>query len=177
MIRTVTNPGYNYVFDYRTGYFARWGNTYAEDPQYSPVGPEILDIELSTICSNGCSFCYKDNNFHGKNMSLNTFKILFSKFPKNLTQIAFGIGDIDANPDLWKIMEHCREHKIVPNITINGAKMTSELYDNLVKYCGAVAASAYGLDTCYDAVQELTKRGLRQVNIHCLLSEETLAKC
>jgi len=177
-VKAFKSPNYNFVFNLEDGYFARWGKNKEDDPEYSPFGPEILDIEISTICSKACQFCYKSNGTYvGSNMSFETFKIMFDKFPKHLTQIAFGIGDIDGNPDMWKIMNYCRENKVIPNITINGERMTSELYDNLAKTCGAVAVSLYDKDTCYNAVKELSDRGMKQVNIHCLLSEETYLMC
>jgi len=107
-------------------------------------------------------------------MTLDTFAKVFAKLPPTITQIAFGIGDIDGNPDLWKIMEFCRSNGVVPNITINGARMTPEYFDNLAKYCGAVAVSVYDKDLTYDAIQELTNRGMRQINIHYMISEETI---
>jgi len=110
-------------------------------------------------------------------MSFETFKIMFDKFPKHLTQIAFGIGDIDANPDLWKIMDYCRENKVIPNITINGERMTDDLYDRLARTCGAIAVSKYDKDICYNAVKRLSDRGMKQVNIHALLSKETYMNC
>ena len=109
-------------------------------------------------------------------MNFETFEKLFSKFPPTITQIAFGIGDIDGNPDLWKIMEFCRTNGVVPNITINGARMTPEYFDNLAKYCGAVAVSVYDKELTYNAIQELTNRGMKQVNIHFMISEETYDK-
>jgi len=176
-MKSVRSEEYNYLFNKENGEFIRWGRTLQDDAVMSPFGPEILDIEISTVCSNGCSFCYKSNTCQGRNMSFETFEKLFAKFPKNLTQIAFGIGDIDANPDIWKIFAYCREHDVVPNVTINGNRMTLESYDNLAKYCGAVAVSLYNKDVCYSAVQELVNRGMKQVNIHSLLSNETYARC
>ena len=177
MIRVIRSENYNWDFNTENGYFERWGRTLEDDPKFSPLGPEILDIEISTICNQGCRFCYKENVSDGENMSLETFKKLFSKFPNNLTQIAFGIGSIDTNPDLFPIMWHCRNNGIIPNITINGYRMTPELYDKLVEVCGAVAVSLYDYDVCFNAVHELTERGLKQVNIHCLLSNSTEDKC
>jgi len=177
MIKVYRKPDYKYLFNMDNGMFLRWGKTKADNPEYSKYGPEILDIEISTICSNGCSFCYKTNTSKGKNMSLDDFKKLFKKFPDTLTQIAFGIGDIDANKDLWDIMRYCRENNIIPNITINGNRMKASDYNQLHTLCGAVAVSLYDYDTCYNAVKELTGRGMKQVNIHALLSEETYDKC
>ena len=174
---------YNTNFDKRTGEFERWGKTEAEDPLLAPF-PEIVDCEISTVC-NGlgtpCKFCYKSNTSKGINMSFETFKNIFHKLPRSVQQIAFGIGDLAGNPDLWKIMEYCRTNeynKVVPNITINGYNLTDEFAQNLVKYCGAVAVSRYTpSDYCYNAIEKLTSLGLKQVNIHQLLSLETLQDC
>jgi len=183
-IKQLRSRNYNYDFNCINGFFIRWGETFKDDPEYSEYGPEILDIEISTSCSNGCSFCYKSNTAKGKNMTFENFKKLASKFPVTLTQIAFGIGYIDANPDLLRIMEYCRYTlKIIPNITINGKNMTDLWYDRLASVCGAVAVSLYDTNSTYNAVEELTKRMkmkgsvLKQVNIHCLLSKETLERC
>jgi hypothetical protein len=159
------------------GYFVRWGKTPEDDPDFSPVGPELLDIEISTICSKGCAHCYKSNTCEGKYMKLKTFKKLFKGFPKNLTQIAFGVGDIDGNPDLWKIMEHTRKNGVIPNITINGHKFTSSQADQLANICGAVAVSHYDDESCFNAVHLLKEAGLEQVNIHKLVAMETLQSC
>lgn len=177
-MKAVKSPAYNYIFDTQTGFFARWGQTKDDDPVMSPFGCEIADIEISTIChgvdNKVCEFCYKSNNPSGKNMSLKTFKQVFANFPDNLTQIAFGIGDIDGNPDMWDIFKHCKDDGIIPNVTINGDRMTDEDVVRLAKYCGAVAVSRYNpKDVCYDAVKRLTNAGMKQVNVHILLAKET----
>jgi len=55
------SKNYNFTYDKETGYFRRWGEKYEDDPSYSPIGGEILDIEITTICKgiNGklCPFC------------------------------------------------------------------------------------------------------------------------
>lgn len=51
----------NYYFNKETGFTATWGKTKEEDAIYSPFGPLIADIEISTICHgvNGtpCKWC------------------------------------------------------------------------------------------------------------------------
>jgi hypothetical protein len=152
----------------------RWGKTLEDDPQSAPA-PEILDIEISTICHKACTHCYKSNTGIGERMSLDTFKILFSKLPKSLTQIAFGIGD--PFDEMFDIFQYCRDNNVIPNVTVNGEMMSKEYYDKLATLCGAVAVSLYDYDTCYNAVKELTDRGMKQVNIHCLVAKETEEKC
>ena len=309
---------YNMFFDEVTGFTARWGKTLKDDPDFCPIGPEIADIEISTICHGvgkclstrkPCSFClpayelvntvdglkpiseieegdkvigydlntkqnrvqeveecyqreysgdlieitteddkkicltpehpvilinglekpagdlregdevicikaavkikkinrvnyqgtvhnfhctpdslyfvdgilthncYKSNTGSGINMSLETFKDVFSKFPKVLTQIAFGIGDIDSNKDLIPILNHCRENEVVPNLTTNGMGVDDEWAQALGHFCGAIAVSHYGFDDiCFNAIEKLCGNNL-QVNIHKLLSEETFDSC
>jgi MoaA/NifB/PqqE/SkfB family radical SAM enzyme len=177
--KTLISEDYNYIFNKSDGFFIRWGKTKDDDGDLNLGLPEIADIEISTSChgvNRPCTFCYKSNNPYGKFMSFETFEAIFKKLPKTVTQIAFGIGDIDSNPDLWKIMEYCRKNGVIPNITINGARMTSELFDNLAKYCGAVAVSVYDKDLTYNAIKELTDRGMSQINIHFMISEETYDK-
>ncbi len=178
--RIVLTKGYNFVMNMQTGGFVRWGVTPQDNPKFSPLGPELLDWEISTICSgiNGknCSFCYKSNTTHGTNVSLDQFKRLFLKIPTNVSQIAFGIGDLHGNPDLFKIMEYCRNnpyHKVIPNLTFNGTGYTQSDLQQLSKLCGSVAISNYNLDICATAVHELSKYDIQQINIHQMVAQET----
>src|ERR1035437_5774129 len=86
--KIIKSKNYNYVFDKKTGRFARWGSTMEDDPQFAPF-PEILDIEITKSCGgipdeNGveapCKFCYKSNIPGRESMSFETFKSIFDKF-------------------------------------------------------------------------------------------------
>ena len=97
-----------------------------------------------------------------------------------LTQIAYGIGDLNSNPDLYKIMEYARENKyttVIPNLTINGAQLTDEHAEKLASVIGGMAISHYSDDQCYDSVKKMTDLTDKKINIHQLLSEETLDDC
>ncbi len=128
--------------------------------------------------------CYKSNLPTGKNMTLDEFKelmeVIYSPF---LTQVAFGVGSLDASEFIFPIMEYTRSLGIIPNITINGSRMTDELFEKLAMVAGAVAVSNYSKDLCYNTVQRLNqekkKAGatLKSVNIHQLLSQTTLSSC
>ena len=174
--KILRSEGYNYNFNKLTGMFARWGKTVDEDPDFSPVGPEIVDMEISTICSGVegvgvCKFCYKSNTPNGQNMSFETFKKVFHNLPHTTTQCAFGVGNIEANTDIWRIFDYCREHGIIPNVTVNGEGITDAVADKLVSKCGAVACSIYDKNKSYDTVKKLTDRGLKQVNIHQVIHD------
>lgn len=177
-VKVLKSPSYNYLFDKNNGFFCRWGKTQEDDGDLNLSWPEIIDMEISTACHGvgaPCKFCYKSNTSKGEYMTIDTFKKVFSKLPPTITQLAAGIGDIDSNPDMWKIFEHCRENGVIPNVTINGARMTPEYFDNLAKYCGAVACSVYDKELTYNAIKELTDRGMNQINIHYMISEQSVA--
>lgn len=187
--KIIKSKNFNNIFNKITGINITYGKNFKEDPDYSEFGPLIADIEISTIChgpknkdgvSLPCRFCYKSNTACGKNMTLEEFKVLFKKLPKTLTQIAFGIGDLqDLDAEMWKIFHYCRNNdyqEIIPNITINGNFLTDEKAHKLKELMGAVAISNYN-ETCYDAVHALTSIGMKQVNIHQLLSENTYQQC
>lgn len=190
--KKLISPNANYIFDKRDGVTLSWGKTIKEDPECFP-GPVIADIEITTGClgltgdSSSedakkygtrliCPFCYKSNTPNNtKYMSFETFKKLFSVLPKTLTQIAFGAdATLQLNPDIWKIMAYSRENGVIPNVTLANV-INDEIADNLAKYCGAVAISRYHIpDICYNSVKKLTDRGMKQVNIHYMISKETL---
>ena len=171
---------YNFAFDKKTGFFVRWGETMKDDGNLELGIPEIADIEISTICHGinniPCAFCYKGNTGNGIYMNIDTFKKVFKNLPPSVTQIAFGIGDILGNPNMWDIFDYCNENGVVPNVTVNGEGITDEIADKLVNKCGAVAVSLYDKDKTYNTVKLLTDKGLKQTNIHFMLSEETYDK-
>lgn len=172
-LKMVRSSNYNYNFDKITGEFQRWGKTFEDDPQFAP-SPEIADFEVTTKCSHGCRFCYKSNTEFGHNMTFKTFKKIFDKLPKTITQIAFGAdATATANPELIKIMKYSRKNGIIPNITV--AKLSDKTATALAEVCGAVAVSRYEnkLD-CYNTIKNLNAAGLKQVNIHLLVSEQTI---
>jgi len=181
--KRVISPNYSFYFNKTTGFFIRYDTEEGKEVEFSPVGGEILDLEITDICEgiNGkvCPFCYKANLPTNKqNMSFETFKIIFDKITKNkiLTQIAFGADSHGtSNPDIWKIMEYTREHGVIPNITV--AQIDEDTADKLVKYCGAVAVSVYDdKDVAYNSVKMLTDREMKQVNIHRLIEKNSYVK-
>ena len=192
--RSLRSPGYNYDFDAKTGRFERWGETKDVDPEYSPYGPEILDVEIVTGCrgvrGNLCRYCYKANTTDKvEYMGLERFKEVFSKINENktVTQVALGLdAGAELNPDTWKISEWLRSEGVVPNGTV--ADVTPETADKIASLWGACAVSAHllapnGWVAFKDSVGLLTDRlgkpgnTLVAVNCHFMLSEQTYDLC
>ena len=178
LYKRVRSDGYNYTFtisgDKNPGKMMRWGYTHEDNPRMAPM-PEILDIEVSTICHQGCSWCYKSNTAIGKIMDPKVLGRILSATEENLTQVAFGIGDIESvgYENLSKYFEYCSMYAIVPNITINGKEMDDSFYDLLSIYCGTVDVSIYN-EKAYDVIEKLTKKHKIQCNIHTILAQENV---
>ena len=173
-MKNVRSESYNYVFNKESGFFARWGKTMDSNPEFSPFGPEIADIEISTVCNMGCDYCYKSNTSSGSNMSFETLqKVITTINPNNvLTQVAFGLGaTAEENPDLWKMCDWLRSVGIIPNGTV--ANISDETADKISSKFGACAVSYHGnKDICYNSIKRLTDRGLKQTNMHFVIYEE-----
>ena len=176
--KIVTIDGYNMIFNKHNGMMLRWGKTYDEDPQLAPLGPEILDLEVSVgDCSGKCPWCYKSSlPGNGKHMGLETFKAILAKTGNQLTQIAFGITDADSNPDFPAMLRYCREQGVIPNYTTSGLGMTEELFDLTAEVCGAVAVSVYphNKELAYDTIERFLVAGVKQTNMHLLYYQENL---
>ncbi len=107
--------------------------------------------------------CYKNNQPRGQNMPLEIFQQVLKRLPESLQQIAFGIGDINAHPNLFKIFEECRKKEVIPNVTINGYRLEQQHIQELARLCGAVAVSHYDSGiACTRAVRALSVAGLKQ---------------
>ena len=185
--KVLASTKYNYYFNKSNGFFARWGDTKENDPNFSFFGPEIADIEIVDICHGirnkegkrkVCEFCYKANTPNNTGiMTLETFKKIFDKIKKGnvLTQIAFGVDSTAlSNPYLFDIAKYSRDNEVIPNITV--ADIDEETADKLAEVMGACAISYYpqvDKNRCYDSVKLLTDRNMDQINIHAMISNET----
>ena len=176
--KSLLHPKYNFRFRKKDGLFLRWGSTKEDDGDMTLGLPEICDMEISEVCEGvpgvgPCKFCYKSNTGNkGDLMSFETFKKIFHKLPPTITQIAFGVGTLRRHPEMWDMFKYCRENGVVPNLTINGDVDDHE-FDKIAEYAGACAVSIYDKDLSYDAVKKLTDRGMTQINIHYMISNET----
>lgn len=56
--KLLISENYKFIFDKRSGFFERWGARREDDPQFSPIGPELADIAITENgCSMGCHYC------------------------------------------------------------------------------------------------------------------------
>lgn len=178
---TNSNKTYHLYFNKLDGITWRFGVDPNDEPKFCPLGPEILDLEISvngcpTIGGRSCKFCYKNNtNAAPSNMTFETFKKIVDSMPKCLYSIAFGITGTQTNPDFIKMMEYCRENDIVPNYTLSGADLTDDIVKDSCRLCGAVAVSCYvaNKQLCYDTIKRFYDcKNDMHINMHIVLSED-----
>lgn len=189
-VKTFRSNAYNYTFDYRSGYFRRWGRKPEHNPVWSPFGPEIIDIEISagSGCPMRCSYCYKGNVPSGnppKNMSFETFRTIFNKLPHITTinskiffpiSIAFGITSVNTNPHMFDMFDYCRRYGVVPNLTINGAdQINDNTLRRLTQTCGAISVSINktNFDKGYLLIKRMADLDGSKINIHYVLSKQS----
>ena len=176
IVRQYRSEDFNFNFNMQTGYTEVWGKTEEHDPEFAPF-PLICDFEITTICSGikgtPCKFCYKSNTPKGEYIPFEKAARVIDKLPEGITQIAFGTdATLESNPDWEQIFWYARNKGIIPNVTV--ANLDKEKAKKVAAVCGATAVSFYGdKDICYGTVRNLLDAGLKQVNIHQMISEET----
>jgi len=178
-----TDLDYFQIFNKTTGFNARLGKDAETDPTWCPLGPEILDFEISIngcprVGGANCKFCYKNNSDKpASNITLADFQKVVCKFPRNLGQIAIGITGVQTNPDFVEMLRWLREDMgIVPNYTLSGADLNDEIFEATLKYCGRVAVSVYETDKnlCYNTINRFNERSPHFCNMHIVLSDANL---
>ena len=176
---------YRCFFDKRTGFNCRFGAKAEDDPAYCGLGPEIADIEIVTgscpkVNSENCRWCYKNNtSLPGKVMTLDQFKTVISKFPKNLSQVALGITGVKSNPHLEDMLKYLRSVGIIGNLTLTGADLDDRMAEVLAENCGACAVSCYdkAKELCYNTIAKLHRTAREKfnrdmhVNMHIVIAD------
>ena len=179
----MTDLDYFQCFNKTTGFNVRLGKDENTDPSWCPLGPEILDLEISIngcprVGGASCKFCYKNNTDKpATNMTIDQFKTIVGKFPRNLSQIALGITGVQTNPDFKEMLRWLREDMgIVPNYTLSGADLNDDIFEATLKYCGRVAVSVYETDKslCYNTIKKFNERSPNFCNMHLILSDYNL---
>lgn len=163
------SPDYNYNFDPDKGIMRRWGSSENDEAPRSPIGPEVLDIEV----------CKVDNNGKKHKMSLETFQDIINATLGNLRVIHFSVDKIDDNFYLPQMMRYCIENNIVCGLSVKPPIMGVYLYD-IATYCTYVdvlLGDNNDKDECFNTISSLIKVGIPYVNIRLMVSTGTYLRC
>lgn len=176
------------AFDTQTGTYIRSGilDKRGRDTGVDPFMasfPHLVDVGVMGHCLHGISGlcvqagidCYQSGmKVQKANMSLEQFAWIAAQCEGRCNQFALGgRGDPDQHEHFEDLLKTARKHKIVPNFTTSGYKMTPSLAALCKTYCGAVAVSWYRSDYSLRAINLLLKAGVR-TNIHYVLDRHSI---
>lgn len=166
--------GYYALFDPNKGNSIR-GGINGETPFWKSSGPELLDISITNYCKRQCSFCYRKSNTEGIHMDLQLYRKIISEAKElGVFQVALGGGNPNQHPDFIDILRITSENSIVPSYTTNGQGMTDDIFRATKTYAGAMAVSWYKpYDIPLRVIEKCYKYGI-PVNIHFILSDDTI---
>lgn len=96
-----------------------------EEDDFIPEFPECMDVNISTLCSRGCKFCYANCSPNGKHADLD--KYMFNGFFDGIhpyTEIAVNINSNLDNDKKWidtfeRFLKYTKKRKVIVNATIN----------------------------------------------------------
>lgn len=90
------------------------------DMELIPEHPELVDIKLTDVCHIGCTWCYQDSKSDSLHGDLDVIKTVIASLNPNVTEVAFGGGDVLQHPNIVEILEFSRYCGLdSSNITMN----------------------------------------------------------
>ena len=95
--------------------------TVLTDEEFKPEFPLNIDMNISTVCTNGCPFCYEGCSANGKHADIKKYINNKNSFLYSIhegTELALN-GNEPLHPDLKLLLEFCKERNIFANLTVN----------------------------------------------------------
>lgn len=174
-LKTVRHSGGEYliIFDLNEGIEILNGINGNPDP-FELEYPSMLDIGIMGHCHNKCNFCYQGDEKQ-EHMTFENFKQIIDESKPFTNQVALGgRGDPNLHPNFEEFIKYARWNYVVPNYTTSGNGLTRRQAELTAEFCGAVAVSNYDKSYTYDAINTFIQAGVRKINIHFLLSFQSL---
>lgn len=131
MGRLIKNGNYYILLDYQNNKRLALRLSETPDMELIPEHPELVDIKLTDVCYIGCPFCYQNSQSDSLHGDFKTIKTVIKSLNPNITEVAFGGGDVLQHPQIVEILEFAREHGLMSsNITMN--------WQSVIRYPGKV---------------------------------------
>lgn len=130
---------------------------FTEEDEFLPVRPESMDVKLTNMCDGGCQYCHEASTPDGKHGDIINDNFFLTMKP--YTEIAIGGGNVLEYPDLVKVLEMCKERKIIVSMTVNqdhfmkNREFLGELRDRKLIY-GLGISLVYPTDEFINSVRE-----------------------
>ena len=113
--------------------------------------PDHCDIKITDYCDAGCPFCHEQSTKRGIHGSIDWLANLLDGLPSGF-ELAIGGGNPLDHPDLFKLLEICKERGYVANITINQLHLKShkQITDKLMNLVYGIGLSVRDVDSLKD---------------------------
>ncbi len=102
--------------------------------------PEVVHLSVTSKCNLNCPFCYEKS----EKMEMTTeqlFGLIDELAEMRVFQLAIGGGEPLLRKDILKIIQHCCEKGIVPNLTTNGLLLSKRIMNQLSGKVGQINIS------------------------------------
>lgn len=106
--------------------------------EFRPVFPESMDLKITNYCNMGCQMCHENSNIYGEHGDILHLPFIDTLSP--YMEIAIGGGNPLSHPDLVPFLHKLKDHRAIPNMTINQNHFLREndfvryLYDHKMIY-------------------------------------------
>ena len=122
-----------------------------------PEYPELIDLNITNKCNNGCPFCYRDCTVDGEHADFEFLKYIINsigndKYDFNRrVEFSIGGGNVLLYPKLKELFEFIKENHHIINTTISAKDCHHLIHNNdqlelIKKY-----VSGIGVSVCSDA--------------------------
>jgi radical SAM protein with 4Fe4S-binding SPASM domain len=138
----------NYMRELKLGESPLWDT--ADESIGILSAPTEVHFAITNRCSAGCQHCYMDGGEPDKGeLDTEALKQALNMLAEmNIFHVALGGGEALERPDLFEIADHARSIGLVPNLTVSGRYITSEIARKM-KIFGQVNVSMDGIQSDY----------------------------
>mgnify|MGYP006286147861 CR=1 FL=1 len=130
---------------------------------FSPRYPELdwIQVGITTRCNAACVYCphaiFRDS-WHGRDLSLETFKYLVPAFSKTSLIYLQGWGEPLLHPDFFEMLEVVKKQGCMAGLTSNANLLTADMLRRLVDGgLDFLSLSTAGIDEKNDIIRKGTR--------------------
>jgi radical SAM protein with 4Fe4S-binding SPASM domain len=151
-----------------------FGEAAAWDSENERVGrlsaPTEVHFAITNKCSVGCPHCYMGagQRDDGELDTASLKRALDILAERKVFHIALGGGEALERPDLFEIAGYARTKGLVPNLTVSGAKITSDVAKKM-KVFGQVNVSLDGVGYNYGVFRNINMFDMADNALSCLI--------
>lgn len=156
------NGNYYLLVDYQDNKRLALRLSETPDMELVPEHPELVDIKLTDVCHIGCTWCYQDSTSDSLHGDLDEIKTVLKSLNPNITEVAFGGGDVLQHPQIVEILEYARELGLnSSNITMNWQSIMRypDMVQKVLPLLDAIGVSITGKGQIKQVVAKLKEIG------------------